>query len=491
MLDELTIHELRSLLRAGEISSKEIVAAVYAKIDQVEESLRSYITLCREEAMAEAKRADGMLAKGEASALCGIPLAIKDNLSTAGVPTTCASKLLKDYVPPFDATVVARLRSVGAVMVGKANLDEFGLGSSTENSQVYPTRNPWDLSRVPGGSSGGSAAAVAAGEAICALGSDTGGSIRQPAAFCGVVGLKPTYGLVSRNGLIPAGASMDHVGPITRDVRDAALVLQEIAGWDPKDPTSVKMQVPDYEAALTGDIAGLVIGLPREFINGDDVLDPEVKEAMFGAANVLESLGARVEEISLPHAKYAMATFYILASAEISSSLATFDGVRLGSRAEGAKDTVSMFTKTREQFGQEAKRRILVGTYVLQADNYDTCYLKAQKVRTLIREDLERAFQHCSVILSPTAPTVAFPLGHRLDKPVVMYRSDIYTSIANLAGIPALTVPCGYTSQDLPVGLQLMGKPFDESTVLKVGHAYEGHACLPKRRPKMEVKTNG
>lgn len=488
-LDELTIHELRSLLRAGEISCEEIVAAVYAKVDQVEDDVRAYITLCRAEAMAEAKRADGLLARGEASALCGIPLAIKDNLSTAGIPTTCASKLLMDYVPPFDATVVAKLKSVGAVMVGKANLDEFGLGSSTENSQVHPTRNPWDLSRVPGGSSGGSAAAVAAGEAICALGSDTGGSIRQPAAFCGVVGLKPTYGLVSRYGLIPAAASMDHVGPVTRDVRDAALVLQEIAGWDPKDPTSVKVQVPDYEATLTGDIAGLVIGLPREFIT--DALDPEVKEAMFGAANVLESLGARVEEISLPYAKYAMATFYILASAEVSSSLATFDGVRLGNRAEGAKNTVSMFTKTREQLGQEAKRRILVGTYVVQADNYDTHYLKAQKVRTLIREDLKRAFQHCSVILSPTAPTAAFPLGHRLDEPVVMYQSDIYTSIANLAGIPALTVPCGYTSQNLPVGLQLMGKPFDESTVLKVGHAYEGHACLPKPRPEMEVKTNG
>ncbi|NMB46197.1 MAG: Asp-tRNA(Asn)/Glu-tRNA(Gln) amidotransferase subunit GatA [Firmicutes bacterium] len=488
-LDQMTIHELQSLLQAGEVSSQEITAAVYSQIDHVEEDIEAYITLCREEAMAQAKRADAMVAEGQASPLCGIPLAIKDNLSTMGVRTTSASRILEEYIPPFDATVVARLKSVGAVMVGKTNLDEFGLGSSTENSQFHITRNPWDLSRVPGGSSGGSAAAVAAGEAIAALGSDTGGSIRQPAAFCGVIGFKPTYGLVSRYGLIPAAASLDHVGPITRDVRDAALVLQEIAGWDPQDPTSAKMELPDYAAALTGDITGLVVGLPRELIS--DALDPEVKEGLFGAANVLESLGARVEEISLPHAEYAMAAFHLVASAEISSSLACFDGVRLGHRAEAAKDTVSMFIQTRKLFGPEPKRRILVGTHILQADNYEAYYRKAQQVRTLIRQDIERAFGQCSVILSPTAPTAAFPLGHKLDKPVLMHQSDLYTVIANLAGIPALSVPCGYTEQGLPMGIQLMGKPFDEPTILKVGHAYEQHACLPVRWPQMEVKTNG
>ena len=487
-LSELTIHELTLLLQAGEVSSEEIVAAVFSRIDQIEGDIGAYITLCRDEALAQAKRADTILAAGEASPLCGIPLAVKDNISTTGVRTTCASQILKEYIPPFDATVVAKLKNVGAVIVGKTNLDEFGLGSSTESSQFHTTRNPWDLSRVPGGSSGGSAAAVAAREATFALGSDTGGSIRQPAALCGVVGLKPTYGLVSRYGLVPAAASMDHVGPITRDVRDAALVLQAIAGWDPQDPSSTRTQLPDYEGNLTGDITGLVIGLPREFIN--DVLDPEVKEAMFGAANVLESLGARVQEIALPHMEYAMATFYVIASAEISSSLACFDGVRLGSRAKDADDAVSMFTETRMQFGSEAKRRILVGTYVLHADHYMVYYEKAQQVRTLIREDLDRAFQECSLILGPTTPTAAFPLGHRLDTPVVMYQSDIYTCIANLAGIPALSVPCGYTDRGLPVGVQLMGRPFDEPTLLRVGHAYEQHACLPVRRPLMEVKTN-
>lgn len=485
----MTIHELRPLLRTGEISSQEITAAVLAQIEKVEKDVQAYITLCPDEAIREAKRADSMLAEGQASPLCGIPLGIKDNLSTAGVRTTCASRLLEEYIPPFDAAVVAKLRDLGAVMVGKTNLDEFGLGSSTENSQFHPTRNPWDLSRVPGGSSGGSAAAVAAGEAIAALGSDTGGSIRQPAAFCGVVGLKPTYGLISRYGLVPAASSMDHVGLVTKDVRDAALVLQDIAGWDRQDPTSVRMELPDYEAALTGDIEGLVIGLPREFIS--DGLDPEVKEAVFGAANVFESLGARVEEITLPHVEYALAAFYFLASAEISSSLACFDGVRLGYRAGTAKDVVSMFTKTRERFGSEPKRRILVGTYVLQAENHEDNYVKAQQVRTLIREDLERAFQRCSVIITPTAPTAAFPLGHRLEEPVVMYKSDLYTCVANLAGIPALSVPCGYNELGLPIGLQLMGKPFDEAYVLRVGHAYEQHACLPARRPALEVKVNG
>ncbi len=488
-LNQMTIHDLRDLLRTREVTSQEIVASIYSQIDQVDDSVGAYLTLSRDEAMAAAKRADALLAQGGKADLCGIPIAIKDNISTAGMRTTCASRLLEDYVPPFDATVVAKLKQAGAVIVGKTNLDEFGLGSSTENSQFHPTRNPWDLSRVPGGSSGGSAAAVIAGEAIAALGSDTGGSIRQPAAFCGVVGLKPTYGLVSRYGLIPAAPSMDHVGPLTRDVRDAALMLQAIAGWDSKDPTSARSDLRSYESALTGDITGMVIGLPKEFVAR--LADSEAKEALFGVANILESLGARVEEISLPHAEYAMACFYLLASAEISSSLACFDGVRLGKRDFEARDTVSMFIKTRGQSGAETKRRILVGTAVLQAENYATHYGKAQKVRTLIKGDLEQVFRRCHVILSPATPSAAFPLGHKLEEPIAMYQSDIYTSVANLAGVPALAVPCGYTREGLPLGMQILGKPFDESTVLRVGHAYQQQASVAPRQPRMEVHTNG
>ncbi|MGI6566340.1 MAG: Asp-tRNA(Asn)/Glu-tRNA(Gln) amidotransferase subunit GatA [Firmicutes bacterium] len=487
--NEMTIHELRRLLRAGEVSSQEVLEAVLARIDEVEGEIGAYLALCREEAFAQAQRADEMLSKGDASPLCGIPISLKDNFTTAGVRTTCASRLLENYIPPFDAAAAARLKEAGAVLVGKTNLDEFGLGSSTENSQFHCTRNPWDLSRVPGGSSGGSAAAVAAGEAVAALGTDTGGSIRQPAAFCGIVGLKPTYGLVSRYGVVAAADSLDHVGPMTRDVRDAALMLQAIAGWDPKDPTSARQDVPHYEAALTGNVKGLVVGLPRELMG--DALDAEVKEAVFGAANLLESLGARVEEVSLPNVEYAMSAFYIIISAEVSSNLARFDGVRYGYRAAEAEDTVSMFIKTREALGQEAKRRILMGTYFLQAGNYDAYYLKALKVRTLIKEDFEKAFQRCHVMISPTTPTAAFSFGHKTATPISMYKSDIYTCTANLAGIPALTVPCGYTQGGLPIGLQFMGKPFEESTILRIGHAYEQHAGLPVRRPEMEVKANG
>lgn len=488
-LNQMTIHQLRELLQRGVTTSQEIVASVFSRIEEVEDKVGAYLTLNKDQAMAAAKRADTMLAQGDADDLCGIPIAIKDNISTSGIRTTCASKILENYVPPFDATVVAKLKEAGAVIIGKTNLDEFGLGSSTENSSFQPTRNPWDLSKVPGGSSGGSAAAVIAGEASGALGSDTGGSIRQPAAFCGIVGLKPTYGLVSRYGLVPAAASMDHVGPMTRDVRDAALLLQAIAGWCEKDPTSHGASLPDYEAALTGDISGMIVGLPKDLVA--TLGDHGTKEALYGVANVLESLGARVEEISLPHGRYAMACFYILASAEISSSLGCFDGVRLGKRDLEARDTVSMFTKTRGQFGSETKRRILVGTAVLQAENYATHYAKAQRVRTLIKVDLDRALSKCHVILLPTTPTPAFPLGHKLGDPMDMYQSDVFTSLANLAGIPALSVPCGYTKGGLPLGAQILGRPFDEATVLKVGHAYEQGASIEPRWPQMEVHTNG
>lgn len=488
-LNQMTMHQLRELLRKGTITSQEIVAAVFSRIEEVEDKVGAYLTLNKDGAMAAARRADAMLAQGDAHDLCGIPIAIKDNISTLGLGTTCASKILEDYVPPFDATVVSRLKKAGAVIIGKTNLDEFGLGSSTENSSYQVTRNPWDLSKVPGGSSGGSAAAVIAGEASGALGSDTGGSVRQPAAFCGIVGLKPTYGLVSRYGLVPAAASMDHIGPMTRDVRDAALLLRVIAGWDEKDPTSHMASPPDYEASLTGDISGMVVGLPQELVETLD--DHQTKEALFGVANVMESLGARVEAIQLPHARYAMACFYVLASAEISSSLACFDGVRLGKRNLEARDTVSMFTRTRGQFGSEAKRRILVGTAILQAGNYATYYAKAQRVRTLIKADLDKALAKCHVILLPTTPTPAFSLGHKLAEPMDMYQSDVFTSLANLAGIPALSVPCGYTEDGLPLGAQFLGRPFDEATVLKVGHAYEQGASIEPRWPQMEVRANG
>lgn len=490
-LTEMAVHELRTLLQQRQISARELVEAVYERIDAVEEDIKAYITLCRDEALAAAKEADARLARGEAgSSLLGIPVAVKDNICTAGVTTTCASRILHNFVPPYDATVVERLKKAGAPITGKTNMDEFAMGSSTENSGFHVTHNPWDLSRVPGGSSGGSAAAVAAGEVPVALGSDTGGSIRQPAAFCGVVGMKPTYGLVSRYGLIAFASSLDQIGPLARNVRDCALMLQAIAGHDPQDSTSVPVDVPNYEGALTGDIQGMVVGLPREYFA--EGLDPEIKDAVLQAVKVLEGQGARVEEISLPHTEYALATYYLIAPAEASSNLARYDGVRYGYRSEKAPDTVTMFMATRDEgFGAEVKRRIMLGTYALSAGYYDAYYLKAQKVRTLIKQDFERAFERCDVLISPTTPSVAFKIGEKVADPMAMYLSDIYTITVNLAGIPGLSLPCGYNSEGLPIGLQIMGKAFNEVSVLQVAYTYEQSADLCRRWPKMEVKAGG
>jgi len=428
-----------------------------------------------EAALAQADAVDAARARGEAlSPLAGIPLALKDNLCTLGVETTCSSKILQGFKPPYSATVVDRLQAAGSVFVGKANLDEFAMGSSTENSAFGPSHNPWDLARVPGGSSGGSTAAVAAGEAIWALGSDTGGSIRQPAAFCGVVGLKPTYGRVSRYGLIAFASSLDQIGPITRDVRDAALLLGALSGHDPMDSTSVDLAVPDYAAALTGDVRGLRLGVPREYFAQG--VEPAVAASVRAAIDVLVGLGAVAEEISLPHSEYALPTYYILAPAEASSNLARFDGVRFGHRTAHATSHIDLFEKSREEgFGAEVKQRIMIGTYALSAGYYDAFYLKAQQVRTLIKRDFDRAFESYDLIIAPTAPTAAFKIGEVSD-PLAMKLNDVLTIPANMAGIPAVSLPCGFApidGMDLPIGLQLMAPAFGEETLLRAAHAYE------------------
>jgi aspartyl-tRNA(Asn)/glutamyl-tRNA(Gln) amidotransferase subunit A len=408
---------------------------------------------------------------------------VKDNFLTCGLRTTCASKILGDFMPPYDATAISRIRAAGAVITGKTNLDEFAMGSSSENSAFFPTRNPWDRERVPGGSSGGSAAAVAADQCIAALGTDTGGSIRQPAAFCGVVGLKPTYGRVSRYGIIAFASSMDQVGPITKDVRDCALMLEAIAGHDPADSTSADRPVPRYSEALTGDVKGLRLGVPKEyFITG---IAPEVEQAVRDAIRLLEKNGAVVEEISLPHTEYAVAVYYIVATAEASSNLARYDGMRFGHRA-GGKDLLETYMLSREEgFGPEVKRRIMLGTYALSAGYYDAYYLKAQRVRALIKQDFHAAFQRCDAILTPTAPTTAFKIGEKIADPLQMYLSDIYTISVNLAGLPALSLPCGFDGDGMPIGLQIIGKHFDEATVLRLAHAYEQATEWHKRKPQL------
>ena len=412
-----------------------------------------------------------------------MPVAVKDNFLTRGVRTTCASKILGDFMPPYDATAITRMRDAGAVITGKTNLDEFAMGSSTENSAFFPTRNPWDRERVPGGSSGGSAAAVAADQCVAAVGTDTGGSIRQPAAFCGVVGLKPTYGRVSRYGIIAFASSMDQVGPVTKDVRDCALMLEAVAGRDPADSTSVDRPVPRYSEGLTGEIRGLRIGVPKEyFVSG---MVPEVEQAVRDAIRLLGKNGAVVEEISLPHTEYAVAVYYIVATAEASSNLARYDGMRFGHRAE-ARDLTETYMLTRDEgFGVEVKRRIMLGTYALSAGYYDAYYLKAQRVRTLIKRDFDAAFQRCDVIVTPTAPTAAFKIGEKIQDPLQMYLSDIYTISVNLAGLPALSLPCGFDQGGMPIGLQIIGKHFDEPTVLRLAHAYEQATEWHRRKPKL------
>ena len=481
---EQTIHALHEQLKAGSLKASELIEAVLARCDVVEPQVRAYIALTPEVAREQAAAADAAFARGDIrSPLQGIPLALKDNLCTKGIKTTCASHMLESFVPPYDATVVQRLREAGAVFVGKANMDEFAMGSSTENSYFAPTRNPWGhLEYVPGGSSGGSAAAVAADTCIAALGSDTGGSIRLPAAMTGVVGLKPTYGRVSRFGLVAFASSLDQIGPLTKDVRDAAILLQAIAGHDTRDATSGDVPVPDYSQGLERGVGGLKLGVPREyFVEG---MDPEVEASVRGGIETLKSLGAELVDVSLPHTRYAVATYYILANAEASSNLARYDGVRYGLRVASDGDLLSMYKQTRaEGFGPEVKRRIMLGTYVLSSGYYDAYYKKAQQVRTLLRQDFQQAFSQCDALLSPVAPTPAFRLGERLDDPLQMYLADIFTAPVSLAGVPAMSVPCGYTQQDLPIGLQIIAPPFQEDVVLQVGAAFEAATDFHTRKP--------
>jgi aspartyl-tRNA(Asn)/glutamyl-tRNA(Gln) amidotransferase subunit A len=467
----LTISSLGSLLARGEVSAVEVTEAMLARIKERDGELNTYITVDEAGARAMAQEAAARLARGEATPLTGIPLALKDVMVTRGLRTTCGSRILENFLPPYDATV----------FLGKVNMDEFAMGSSTENSAFGPSRNPWNREYIPGGSSGGSAAAVAADLCTGSLGSDTGGSIRQPASLCGVVGLKPTYGRVSRYGLVAYASSLDQIGPITKDVRDTAILLQAIAGHDPKDSTSAPVAVPDYQERLGREITGMKIGVPREFFG--EGLDPEVEAAVKGALKTLTDLGAALVEVSLPHTEYAVATYYVLAVAEASSNLARYDGVKYGVRAEG-NNLLEMYAQTRAQgFGAEVRRRIMLGTYTLSAGYYDAYYKKASQVRALIRRDFEAAFRQCQVIATPVAPTPAFRLGEKVDDPLTMYLSDIFTISANLGGIPGISVPCGFSAGGLPIGLQLMGPGFGEADLLQAAYAFEEATEFHKRRP--------
>lgn len=482
-LFELTIAEAQEGLRRREFSAVELTQALLDRIVAVENQVRAYLEIADELALEEARAADRQLAGGEASALTGIPIAIKDVFTTRGLRTTCGSRMLEDFEPPYDATVVARLRAAGAVMLGKTNMDEFAMGSSTENSAFFPTRNPWDLDRVPGGSSGGSAAALAAGEALGSLGTDTGGSIRQPAALCGISGLKPTYGRVSRYGLVAFASSLDQAGPFGRAVRDCAILLQAMAGHDPNDSTTLDAPVPDYTAALTGDIRGLRVGVPSEyFVEG---MEPGVEKAVREAIDVLRGLGAEIIEISLPHTRYALPVYYIIAPAEASANLARYDGVRYGLRVEGESMWDELERTRGLGFGAEVRRRIMLGTYALSAGYYEAYYKRAQQVRTLISRDFQQAFEQVDLIAAPTSPTVAFKLGERVDDPLAMYLSDVCTLPVSLAGLPGLSIPCGF-SEGLPVGFQLIGRPLDEPTVLRAGDAYQRVTDWHTRRPPLE-----
>jgi len=480
----LTVNELSGLLAKGETTSRAVTESLLERIKAVDSKVLAYITVTGDAALAQADKADKDRKAGTASPVHGIPVAIKDNMCTAGVRTTCASKILGTFIPPYDATVVSRLGRTGAVMLGKVNMDEFAMGSSTENSGFFATKNPWDLERIPGGSSCGSAAAVAAGECIAALGSDTGGSIRQPAACCGVVGLKPTYGRVSRFGLVAFASSLDQIGPLTKDVTDSAIMMNIIAGHDPKDSTSADVPVPDFRSSLVKDVKGMKVGIPKEyFIEG---MDPEVDKAVRDAVRTLEGLGAKVVDVTLPHTGYAVATYYILATSEASSNLARYDGVKYGFRAEGAKDLLDQYMKSRSQgFGPEVKRRIMLGTYALSAGYYEAYYKKGQQVRTLIKRDFDEAFKTVDVIATPTAPTAAFRIGEKSSDPLQMYLSDIFTISVNLAGIPGISIPCGFTKGSLPIGLQLLGRHFDEASVLRTAFAYEQATEWHKKRAKL------
>ncbi len=466
----LTISECQRLLEGHEASSVEITRAYLAAIERVESRIRAFIGLTPELAMEQARNADAKLAAGTQGALTGVPMQLKDVLSTRGVPTTCGSRMLEGFLPPYNAAVVERLYDQGAVLLGKGNMDEFAMGSSTENSAFHTTHNPWNLDRVPGGSSGGGAAAVAAGECVYALGSDTGGSVRQPAAMCGVVGLKPTYGLVSRWGLVAYASSLDQVGPITKDVADCATVMNAIAGHDPRDSTSMPGERADYHHGANDGLRGLRVGMPREYFS--EGVDPEVRSVVTEAVSVMEGLGAYVDEVSLPSTEYALAAYYIIAPSECSANLARYDGVKYGLSAPASDDASAMEVTRSLGFGAEVKRRIMLGTYALSAGYYDAFYLKALKVRTLLRREFDDAFQRFDVLASPTSPTVAFPLGERTSDPVQMYQSDVCTVPANIAGIPAISVPCGF-ADSLPVGMQLMGPALSEAMLLRAAYGYE------------------
>ncbi len=480
---KLTAHKAKKCLEQGDISSKDLTTSVLGRIKQVEDRLKAFITVTEKESIANAMDADQRIDGKQIGNLLGIPMQIKDNICTKGIVTTCASRMLSDFVPPYDATVVERIRRAGAVLVGKGNMDEFAMGSSTENSSFYSTKNPWDLEKVPGGSSGGPAAAVAAGECVVALGSDTGGSIRQPSALCGVVGLKPTYGLVSRYGLVAFASSLDQIGPITKDVHDSALVLGVIAGHDPKDSTSIKYDVPDYTASLKTDLRGMRIGWPKEyFVDG---IEPGVESAVREAMEVLQDLGAQIEEISLPSTKHALAVYYIIAPSEASANLARYDGVKYGYVSEDATGMWDALEKTRrEGFGAEVRRRIMLGTYALSAGYYDAYYLKAQKVRTLITDEFKEAFKRFDVLVAPTSPTVAFNLGEKLSDPLKMYLNDVLTIPANIAGIPAISVPGGNVG-GLPVGLQFLAPHMGEELLFHVAYAYENATSWHKMYPEL------
>ena len=478
------IHRLRELLDQGEISSVELTTAVLDRAAQVEDTVHAYITLDRDRALTQAREADAMRARGEGGPLCGIPLSIKDVLCVKDMPTTCGSKILASFVPPYDATVVCRLKEQGAVLTGKVSMDEFAMGSANENCAFGTPRNPWNPDHITGGSSGGSAASVAAGQCCASLGSDTGGSVRQPASHCGVVGLKPTYGRVSRFGLLAFASSLDQVGTLTKDVTDCALLLNAIGGHDPRDSTSVPRDMPDMLAGLDSGVAGMKVGLPREFFA--DGLDPEVEAAVRRAVTVLEDAGAEIVEVSLPHSEYGIAAYYIIAPAEASSNLARYDGVKYGFRDPDAETLAEMYSRTRSQgFGPEVKRRILIGTYALSSGYYDAYYKKASQVRTLIVEDFNKAFAACDLLASPVTPTPAWRLGEKADDPLSAYLSDVLTVCTNLAGLPGLSVPCGFNGTGLPIGLQLQAPHFEEGRLLRAARTVEQGLGIADRRPEL------
>ena len=479
-----TIHELTAAFATGAASPVTVTEGYLARIGALDARVGAYLTVTRDEALAAARAAEARYrAKAPLGPLDGVPIALKDVFCTRGVRTTCGSRILERYVPPYDATMVTRLKAAGAVILGKTNMDEFAMGSSTEHSAFQLTRNPWDLARVPGGSSGGSAAAVAGGLAAGSFGTDTGGSVRQPAAFCGVVGLKPTYGRISRYGLIAFASSLDHVAPFALDIHDTALLLGATAGHDPRDATSVSAPVPDYVAALSGQVKGLRVGVPDEYFG--EGLDPEIERAVRAAVETLRGLGAAVQPVSLPTTSYGVATYYIVAPAEASSNLARYDGVKYGLRVPG-KDLIDMVSRTRAAgFGAEVKRRIMLGTYALSTGYYDAYYGQAQKVRTLVRRDFEKAFERVDVLAAPTTPSVAFKHGEKAD-PLAMYMNDVYTIPASMTGLPAISVPCGFNASGLPIGLQLIGRPLDEPTLLRAAHAYERATPWHERSASLE-----